>query len=118
MAKPWEMSSTRQTAWTGPETPAASRPRSPGARLHRVSILGNGRNGIRLPRSGSQLTFPVWLREGGWWGLEKPDCLAFVFLAALSVREDALPLRDLSEETLGFAGRQTLGLLSGMSLVP
>lgn len=77
-----------------------------------------GCSGIRLPHSGSPLTFPVWLREGGWWGLEKPDCLAFVFLAALSVREGAPRLCDLSEETLGFAGGQTLRLLSGMSLVP
>lgn len=74
-------------------------------------------NAICLSRSDSQMTFPVGLREGGRWGLEKPACLASVSLAALSVREDALLLWDLSEETLGFAGRQTFRLLSGMSLV-
>lgn len=35
----------------------------------------------------SQMTFLVRLGEGGWWGLEKLACLAFVFLPAPAARE-------------------------------
>lgn len=62
------------------------------------------------------MTFPVWLRGEGWWGPEKQTCFAFVswLLCRWSI---AILLCDFSEETLGFAGRQSFGLLRGMSLV-